>query len=85
MKPASSRAGQSSMKSTLIAGIALIIGGAAVLGYEYTYTTKEQVLKIGPVEATAEKEHTVSLPPILGWVLVAGGVCVLILGLSRKN
>ena len=74
------------MKTALIAGIALIIAGAAVLGYDqYTYTTKEQVLKIGPVEATAEKEHTVSLPPVLGWVLVAGGVCVLILGLSRKS
>ena len=74
------------MKSTLLAGIALIIAGAAVLGYDqYTYTTREKVLKIGPVEATAEKEHTVSLPPLLGWVLVGGGVCVLLLGLSRKS
>jgi len=86
MKPALSRAGPFSMKSALIAGIALIIAGAAVLGYDqYTYTTKEKVLKIGPVEATAEKEHTISFPPVLGWGLVAGGVCVLILGLSRKS
>ncbi len=74
------------MKSVLIAGVALIIAGAAVLGYDqYTYTTQEKVLQIGPITATAEKEHTVSLPPILGWVLVVGGVCVLILGLSRKG
>ena len=74
------------MKTVLIAGIALIVAGAAVLGYDqFTYTTKEQVAKIGPVEATAEKEHTISFPPVLGWVLVAGGVCALIVGLSRKN
>ena len=74
------------MKSILIAGIALIIGGAAVLGYDhYTYTTREPVLQIGPIKATAEKEHTVSLPPVLGWLLVAGGIVVLIVGLSRKH
>ena len=65
--------------SVLISGIAfalVLIGAGVTVGRNF---------KIGPVEATAEKEHTVSLPPILGWVLVAGGVCVLVLGLSRKN
>jgi len=72
------------MKSTLIAGIALIVMGAAVLGYDhYTYTTKEKVLQVGPITATAEKEHTVSLPPILGWLLVAAGAGILIF--SRKS
>jgi hypothetical protein len=73
------------MKSTLIVGIALIVMGAAVLGYShYTYTTKEKVLQIGPLQATAEKEHTISLPPVLGWVLVALGAGVLIFGRTRK-
>ena len=75
------------MKSTFILGIALIAIGAAVLGYDhYSYTTTENVLQIGPITATAEKTHTVSLPPILGWLLVAGGVGSLLLGaLSKKN
>ena len=73
------------MKSTLIVGIALIVMGAAVLGYDhYTYTTKEKVLQIGPLQATAEKQHTISLPPVLGWILVALGAGVLIFGRSRK-
>ena len=42
------------MKSTLITGIALIVIGAAVLGYDhYTYTTTEKILQIGPITATA--------------------------------
>jgi len=74
------------MKSILVAGVALIIAGAAVLGYDhYTYTTQEKVLQIGPLTATAEKEHTLSFPPILGWLLIGGGACVLILGLSKKS
>ena len=73
------------MKPTLIAGIALIVLGAAVLGYDhYTYTTTEQVLKIGPLTATAEKSHTVSFPPILGWLLVVAGAGVLIFGSRSK-
>jgi hypothetical protein len=72
------------MKSTLIAGIAMILMGAAVLGYHhFTYTTKETVLQVGPLKATAEKEKTVSLPPVLGWLLVAAGAGVLIF--SRKR
>lgn len=75
------------MKPILILGVALVIMGAAVLGYDhYTYTTKENVLQIGPITATAERTHTVALPPILGWLLLGGGVCVLAFGaLSKKD
>ena len=69
------------MKATLILGIALMVIGAAVLGYDhYSYTTTEQVLHIGPLSATAERTHTVFLPPIIGWLLIGGGVCALIFG-----
>ena len=75
------------MKATFILGIALIVMGAAVLAYDhYSYTTTEKILQIGPLTATAERTHTVSLPPILGWLLIGGGACALILGAwSRKN
>lgn len=75
------------MKPILILGIALIIAGAGVLGYEhYSYTTTEQVLKIGPVTATAERTHTVWFPPILGWLLIGGGLCAVgFAALSKKS
>lgn len=75
------------MKSTLIVGIALVVFGAAVLAYDhYSYTTTDTVLQVGPVTATAERTHTVSLPPILGWVLIVGGAVVLAFAvLSKKN
>jgi len=75
------------MKAILIVGVVLIVMGAAVLGYDhYSYTTTEKVLQVGPITATAEKTHTVSLPPILGWLLIGGGACALIYGAwSRKG
>ena len=75
------------MKSMLIVGVTLIVLGAAVLGYDhYSYTTKETVLQIGSLTATAERTHTVSLPPIFGWLLIGGGACVFAFAaLSKKN
>jgi hypothetical protein len=75
------------MKATFILGIALIVFGAAVLAYEhYSYTTTEKVLQVGPITATAERTHDVALPPILGWILIGGGVVVLAFAaLSKKN
>ena len=75
------------MKTILILGVARIVIGTAVLGYDhYTYTTTENILQIGPITATAEQTHTVSLPPIIGWMLVVGGACALAFALlSKKN
>lgn len=75
------------MKIFLAAGIVMIVTGAAVLGYgHYSYTTRETVLQVGPVIATADQTHTVSFPPILGWLLLGGGVGVIAFAaLSKKN
>lgn len=74
------------MKGILIFGIALIILGAAVLGYgSINYTTKEKVLDIGPITATADRTNSVPLPPILGWALIASGAGVLVFGATRKG
>ena len=74
------------MKAILILGVALIVMGAAVLAYDhYSYTTTEKILQIGPLTATAERTHTVSLPPILGWLLIGSGVCALIFGARTRK
>jgi hypothetical protein len=66
-------------------GIALIVFGLAALAYQgFTYTTRETVIDIGPIKATADRERTIPLPPILGIVAVAGGVALMIAG-SRKG
>lgn len=73
------------MKMTTMAGIALIALGVIALAYQgITYKSRETVLDVGPIHATAEREKTVALPPIVGIAFVVGGVALLVLG-GRKR
>jgi hypothetical protein len=74
------------MKITSVAGVVLIVLGVLALAYQrLTYTTRETVIDIGPVEATAERQRTVPLPPILGGAAVAGGVALLVVGARKRR
>jgi hypothetical protein len=74
------------MKPISIAGIILIVLGVAALAYQgVTYTSRETVLDIGPVQATAERQKTVPLPPVLGIAAVASGVALLLVGIRKRT
>jgi uncharacterized membrane protein len=63
------------MKPLILAGIALILLGILALSYNrISYTSKEKILDIGPIEATAEKEKSIPLPPLLGGLVLVAGV-----------
>ena len=73
------------MKPIAMIGVVLILFGLAALVYQgITYTSRETVIDIGPVHATADRQKTLPLPPIVGTVAVVGGVVLLIAG-ARKN
>ncbi len=59
-------------------GIVLIVLGILGLIYQgVTYTTREKVIDIGPIEATAETEKNFPIPPIAsGAALLVGLVLV---------
>ena len=68
----------------LVIAVILIAIGVVSLAYQgITYTTREKVLEIGPIKATAEKEKTLPLPPILGGLSLAGGVVLLVAATRR--
>ncbi len=72
------------MRNMSVVGVLLIVLGVAALAYQgISYTSRETVLDIGPLHATADREKTVPLPPVLGIVAVAGGVALLIAGVRR--
>ena len=72
------------MKSITVAGIFLIILGVLVFVYQgVTYTKREKILDIGPIQATRETRKTVPLPPILGAVAIAGGIALMVKGHKR--
>lgn len=66
-------------------GIILIIIGVVALTLQgISYTTKEKVVDLGPVEATADDRHFIPLPPVLGGLALAGGVVLVIAGSRRR-
>ena len=68
-----------------ITGIILIVIGVISLAIGgISYTKREKVLDIGPIEATAEREKTLPLPPLLGGLALAGGVVLLIAGSKKR-
>jgi uncharacterized membrane protein len=67
-----------------IVGFLLIVLGVVSLALGgISYTRKEKVVDIGPIQATAERHKTIPLPPLLGGLALAGGVVLLVAG-SRK-
>jgi hypothetical protein len=73
------------MKSgVLIVAVILIAIGVVSLAYQgITYTTREKVLEVGPIKATAEKKQTLPLPPVVGGLALAGGVVLLVAATRR--
>ena len=73
------------MKPVLLIGIALILLGIVALSYErITYTTKEKVIDIGPIHATAEREKSIPLPPLLGGLALVAGIGLVAIGYKRS-
>lgn len=73
------------MKPMTIVGVVLVVLGVVALVYQgVTYTSRETVIDIGPLHATADRERTLPLPPVLGITAVAGGLVLLVAG-ARKH
>lgn len=66
-------------------GVMLVVFGivALVLG-GIRYTTREKVLDIGPVEATAERKHSIPLSPIVGLASIGAGIVLIIAGARTR-
>jgi uncharacterized membrane protein len=73
------------MKPMVWIGILLVVLGGLALVYQgFDYKHQEKLLDVGPIHATAEKQERVSIPPILGGLVLVGGIALLVAG-ARKN
>jgi uncharacterized membrane protein YidH (DUF202 family) len=66
-------------------GILLIVFGVAALAVGgFSYTKREKVLDIGPLQATTEERKTIPLSPIVGLAAVAGGIALVVVGSKTR-
>ena len=73
------------MKPLSIAGAVLVVLGLISLVYQgFSYTTRETIIDVGPIHATADREKTVAMPRGIGVVAVLAGAALLF-SASRKS
>ncbi|RKR82434.1 hypothetical protein BDD43_2614 [Mucilaginibacter gracilis] len=66
-----------------VLAISLIVLGAVMLIWTgFTYTRKEKVVDVGPLQISADRQHNVNWPPYAGGILIVAGVVVL--GAAKK-
>jgi hypothetical protein len=51
----------------------------------FTYHQKEEVAKIGPIQATVDEEKTLQIPAAVSVVLLAAGIGLVLLGPRMKQ
>lgn len=67
-------------------GIVLIVLGVLALAYGgFSYTTREKVVDIGPLQATALTHKTIPVAPIVGIAALAGGLALVFLVKPTRN
>jgi hypothetical protein len=73
------------LKPRLIFGLLLIMLGVAALVYqEFSYTTEETILQIGALKATAEVEKAVAIPDAVAILAILAGILMFVLHGRKK-
>jgi hypothetical protein len=63
------------------AGVLLLVVGVIILVWgAFGFTTKEEIIDVGPIEATKETRHDVPWAPIAGGAIMVGGIVLLVAG-----
>jgi hypothetical protein len=78
------KVGPATMNTTRVLAILLI--GLGIIAFAYqgiSYRTQESVVDLGPIHVTAEKSHTLPLPPAAGALALLGGIALLVV--DRKK
>lgn len=74
------------MKPLVLIGIVLIVLGAVALAFQgIPYTTREKIIDIGPIQASADAEKTFPLSPLLSGLVVTGGIVLVLMGWKKSR
>jgi uncharacterized membrane protein len=67
-----------------LVGIALIVLGIVAFAYQgVTYTSREKIIDLGPIHATADTQKTIPLSPLMGGLALVGGIVLVVVGAKK--
>jgi hypothetical protein len=69
----------------IILGIIFALAGTVCLFHaSFNYQKREQVAKLGPIQATVDEEKTVQIPVAASGAMMIAGLALLVLGARMK-
>jgi hypothetical protein len=72
------------MKTITIIGLVLIILGVLAFAYQsITYTSREKIIDIGPLHASADTQKTIPFSPLLSGLALGSGILLVIVGRKK--
>jgi uncharacterized membrane protein len=72
-------------KSITLVGIALILLGIVAFTYQGgSDISREKVIDIGSIQATGDNQKTILMSPLLGGLMLVGGIVLIVAG-SKKS
>jgi uncharacterized membrane protein len=74
------------IKSITLVGIVLIILGIVAFAYQgISYTSREKVIDVGPLQASVDTKKTIPLSPLLGGLVFVGGIVLVVVGTKKSS
>lgn len=71
------------MKTKTIGIVMAIIGILMIIYTGFSYVTTEKVIDLGPMQMSVEKENPVQWSPIVGVILLVGGIVIVAMDKKR--
>jgi uncharacterized membrane protein YidH (DUF202 family) len=68
------------MKSKIIGVVIIIIGIVMIAFNSFNFKTTEKVVDLGAIQISKEKDNPIAWSPILGVVLLIGGIVIIVSG-----
>jgi len=62
----------------LLGAILIVLGIVAMIYGGFTYTKREKVVDMGPLQATVDEKKTVPISPIVGVVVLGAGLILVL-------
>ena len=62
----------------LLAIVLIVLGVIGLVAGGISWTQREKVVDLGPVEVTRENRESIPLPPVIGGLLLVAGVVLLV-------